>query len=255
MTVLVKSAKGGNRMLYEYQVKSIEYLTANRMSRPVLAPGFPYISFNAVETLHLMQAMKVLHRDSVMEAIFDNKKRERTTKITAANKVLNLLVNKGYAKVAAADHALGYFYTLDRRGIAYLRMDPNEMIESVETKELAMYYVLNRVFISLVKKYRDEYNMYWGVEIGRKPADGYCRLKKDKEEKIIMVKLLKPVNVDNQVKEIEKLVEEMPNSSLWLEANDVLVASPFKVDSYLEIMKDKEICVDEDKIKAWVRSS
>lgn len=248
---------GGYKMLErKYTVKSIAYLEMNRMTRPTLLPGFPYISFNAVETLELMGAMKVLHRDSVMEAIFDNGKRDRVTKITAANKVLNLLVTKGYAKVVADDHTLGYFYGLDERGLKFLRLSESEAIDEVSATDLALYYALNRVFVSLCNTYRETGSMEWVATLGEE-WDAACLIRSKQEgqkPRGMVIKILRSYSANEQTKEIKELIEKYAGKEVegFASPPDIVVAAQHKEDGLLELTKNGEACVTDDNIREWV---
>lgn len=258
MTVKVMS--GGVGMLRKsYVVKSVDYLERHRMSRPSLPPGFSYISFNAIEGLELMAAMKVLHRESAMKAIFDNGRRDRITQLTAANKMLNLLVNKGYAQVVERDFSSGYSYVLDDLGRELLGVSEPPNGDLLLGKTLRFYYSLNRVFVRLCDLYREEGVIEWEV-LPVEHIDAVCivweefRGKGPKE--CMIIKVLESPLPSEQMEEIGKVIEKYAGEEIGglSRRPDVMVTMHRKEGDMLKVIERGERCAEFGDIERWVYS-
>lgn len=194
-----------------YEVKSLETLEMNRMRRDFAIPGFPYISYNGAEILGLGNALKVIHRDSVVAAIFENTKRTNYSQINGANKGLSSLRDKNYIKLVAEDQQQGFLYTLTDTAFDYLREEPFDV--SWGRMELTSLYYLNKVFVEVVHKYRIDYTIEWVTEDGV----GYCIIWEDKDKGMVLecgiYEVMRERFEDKQKEEIKGIAEKYAGKS------------------------------------------
>lgn len=227
-------------------------------------PGFPYVSFRHAESLKLIYALKLAHRDSLTTAIFESPRRPEFEAIVSNNRRMRVLRDKGYVNVYKVGRPASHCFSLTDLAFQYLRRNPYNTEFTPERMQQLL--AVNTGFTELCREYRETHFLEWetepvveldGGENVWKPSAVSVVWKnrtKTEAEQAFIYETPKSVFLNDQLAEAERLADFYSQTDVWkyFPVTPDLVLVNKENHKKLTLFHNKERVATSEDIRAWL---